>query len=140
MDNRLEKTWWVLRITYGVVPIVAGLDKFTNLLTDWAAYLNPRVASIVPAATFMHVVGIVEIIVGIAVLSKFTRIAAWVAAAWLVAIALNLLSTGHYFDIAVRDLSMAIGAFALTQLSAVREQSHAHVGAEPHAPLRTKAA
>jgi uncharacterized membrane protein YphA (DoxX/SURF4 family) len=111
LDTHLEKTWWTLRLTYGLVPIVAGLDKFTNLLTDWTQYLK----------TFMYLVGIIEIAAGILVLTKFTRIGAYVVSAWLLAIVLNLLLTGTYFDIAVRDLVMSIGAFALAKLTEARE-------------------
>jgi uncharacterized membrane protein YphA (DoxX/SURF4 family) len=124
--KQLKQSYWLLRAVFGAVPIVAGLDKFTNLLTDWQQYLSPLVSRIVPAATFMHVVGVVEIVAGALVLSKFTRIGAYVVALWLVGIAFNLLTTGHYFDVAVRDLVMAAGAFTLAKLEEVREQSGAH--------------
>ncbi|HEX8823066.1 MAG TPA: DoxX family protein, partial [Archangium sp.] len=120
MDSRLNQSWWALKIAFGVVPIVAGLDKFFNLLTNWEQYLSPLVARVIPASTFMHAVGIIEIAAGLLVLSKLTRLGAYVVAAWLVGIALNLLGMGHYFDIAVRDLVMAVGAFTLARLSEVR--------------------
>jgi len=125
-SKQLNQSYWLLRVVFGAVPIVAGLDKFTNLLTDWQQYLSPIVARIIPAATFMQVVGLVEILAGVLVLSKFTRIGAYVVAGWLVAIAFNLLTTGRYFDVAVRDLVMAAGAFVLAKLEEVREQSGAH--------------
>ncbi len=118
--KQLNQGYWLLRVVFGAVPIVAGLDKFTNLLTDWQQYLSPLVARIVPAATFMHVVGLVEILAGVLVLSKFTRIGAYVVALWLVGIAFNLLTTGRYFDVAVRDLVMAAGAFTLAKISEIR--------------------
>jgi uncharacterized membrane protein YphA (DoxX/SURF4 family) len=126
--KQLTQGYWLLRVVFGAVPIVAGLDKFTNLLTDWTQYLAPSVANLLPfsARTFMHVVGVVEIVAGALVLSKFTRIGAYVVALWLVGIAFNLLTTGHYFDVAVRDLVMAAGAFTLAKLEEVREQSGAH--------------
>ena len=122
LDEQLEKPWWILRITYGVVPIVAGLDKFTNLLTDWTQYLSPLALRVLPfsATTFMYIVGIVEIAAGILVLSRLTRVGAYVVSAWLVAIALNLLLMGRYFDIAVRDLVMAVGAFTLARVTEAR--------------------
>ncbi len=123
--KQLNQGYWLLRVVFGAVPIVAGLDKFTNLLTDWQQYLSPLVARVVPAATFMHGVGLVEILAGVLVLSKFTRIGAYVVALWLVGIAFNLLTTGQYFDVAVRDLVMAAGAFTLAKLEEVREQSPA---------------
>jgi uncharacterized membrane protein YphA (DoxX/SURF4 family) len=122
LDEQLDKTWWALRLTYGAVPIIAGLDKFTNLLTDWTQYLSPIAVRVLPfsAQTFMLIVGVIEVAAGILVLSRFTRIGAYVVSAWLVAIALNLISTGHYFDIAVRDLVMSLGAFTLAKMTEAR--------------------
>ncbi|MGZ3458384.1 MAG: DoxX family protein [Archangium sp.] len=125
MDSRLNQSWWALKLAFGVVPIVAGLDKFFNLLTNWEQYLSPLVSQVIPANTFMHVVGVIEIVAGLLVLSKLTRVGAYIVAAWLVGIALNLLTTGHYFDIAVRDLVMAVGAFTLGRLSEVRTPASA---------------
>ena len=122
LDERLNSSWWALRLAYGLVPIVAGLDKFTNLLTRWRDYLSPLATRILPVApsTLMHVAGVVEIAAGILVLTRYTRYAAYIVAAWLLLIALNLLTTGHYFDIAVRDTVLAVGAFVLARLSEVR--------------------
>jgi uncharacterized membrane protein YphA (DoxX/SURF4 family) len=108
----------ILKFTYGIVPIVAGADKFTNLLTNWAGYLNEGMMSISPVspAVFMYIVGVIEIIAGILVLLK-PKIGAYIVMAWLIVIALELLTTGNYFDIAVRDLVMAVGAFCLARLS-----------------------
>ncbi|KAA9325937.1 hypothetical protein F0P96_18870 [Hymenobacter busanensis] len=107
-----------MRLTYGLVPIVAGLDKFTHLLTDWSAYLNPALVHALPfsAGTFMHLVGLIEIVAGVLVLFR-PRIGAWVVMAWLLAVAASLLASGHYLDVAVRDVVMAIGAWALARLS-----------------------
>jgi uncharacterized membrane protein YphA (DoxX/SURF4 family) len=126
MENKdLNVSWWALRIAFGVVPIVAGLDKFTNLLTDWRAYLSPLVERLLPFSgqTFMHLVGIIEVVVGILILTKWTRYAAYVACVWLVCIALNLLTAGKYFDIAARDVVMAVGAFTLAKLTEVKERA-----------------
>jgi uncharacterized membrane protein YphA (DoxX/SURF4 family) len=126
-DNRLNTTWWALRLLFGVVPIAAGLDKFLNLLTDWTLYLNPVVTKLLPVApsTFMHIVGVIEIAAGIVVLSRLTRLGAYVVTIWLVAIALNLLVMGKFLDVAVRDLGLAVAAFSLAQLTAIREESSA---------------
>lgn len=115
--DRLTTTTNLLKYTYGIVPIVAGLDKFTHLLTDWDKYLAPVVADILPFSTgmFMNIVGIIEIIAGILVLIK-PKIGSLIVALWLVGIAINLLLSGQYFDVAVRDLVMAIGAFSLYML------------------------
>lgn len=125
MDSRLMTSWWALRISFGVIPIVAGLDKYFNLLTDWTMYLSPLATKVLPLtpATFMHVVGVVEILAGILVLTRFTRIGSYVVMAWLIGISLNLLTTGRFFDIAVRDLAMALAAFVLAQLTSVREEA-----------------
>jgi uncharacterized membrane protein YphA (DoxX/SURF4 family) len=122
MDPRLNSSWWALRLAYGLVPIVAGLDKFTNLLTHWTDYLSPLAMKVLPVApeTFMHVIGVVEIAVGILVLTRYTRYAAYVLTVYMLAIALNLLTTGHYFDIAARDTMLAVGAFVLARLTEVK--------------------
>ena len=107
-----------LKFTYGIVPIVAGLDKFTNLLTDWSGYLHPTLLSILPvsAHTFMMIVGIIEIVAGILVFLKTDK-GALLVSVWLVLIALNLITSGKYLDVAVRDLVMAIGAFMLAKMT-----------------------
>jgi hypothetical protein len=109
----------ILKITYSVVPIVAGLDKFTNLLTNWPAYLGGSVKSILPidALLFMKVAGVIEIIAGIIVWLN-PKIGGYIVMAWLTCIALQLIITTPYYDVAVRDLVMAVGAFTLAQLSA----------------------
>lgn len=124
-DSRLNQAWWILRLTFGLVPIVAGLDKFTNLLTNWEQYLSPSIPALIhlsPVA-FMHLVGVIEILAGALVLSPLVGYASYVVMAWLVAIALNLLVQGKFFDIAVRDLVLAIAAYSLARLTEVRQES-----------------
>jgi uncharacterized membrane protein YphA (DoxX/SURF4 family) len=113
----LKQLQTTLRLTYGLVPIVAGLDKFTNLLTQWSDYLGNN-KSMLPLdpLSFMKIVGVIEIVAGILVLVR-PLIGAYVVMAWLICIALQLLVGGHYFDVAVRDLVMAIGAYTLAQLT-----------------------
>jgi uncharacterized membrane protein YphA (DoxX/SURF4 family) len=108
----------ILRLTFGLVPIVAGADKFTNLLTNWEQYLTPWLKMISPVSghTFMMIVGVIEIAAGIIVLVK-PQVGAWIVSAWLVLIALTLIVSGSFLDVAVRDLVMAIGAFSLGKLS-----------------------
>ncbi len=110
--------WMVLRITFGIVPIVAGLDKFTDLLVNWDMYLNPQIASMLPfsAHVFMQIVGVIEIVAGVLVFAK-PSIGGWVVMAWLICIALTLIVGGKYLDVAVRDLVMSIGAMSLARLS-----------------------
>lgn len=111
-----------MRIGLGLGPFLAGLDKFFNVLADWNTYLSPLAEKLLPISgpAFMRVVGVVEMAVGLAVLTRWTRIGAYVAAGWLVAVAANLVSMGM-FDVAVRDLEIAIGAYALARLTEVRE-------------------
>ncbi|MBS1549301.1 MAG: hypothetical protein JSS94_05460 [Bacteroidetes bacterium] len=108
----------LLKYTFTLVPIVAGADKFTNILTQWDQYINPNLAGILPfsGATFMMIVGVIEIIAGILVFTK-TKLGASIVAAWLTAIALSLILEFKFVDVAVRDLVMAIAAFSLAKLS-----------------------
>ena len=124
----LESLYRPQWLTYGLVPLLAGLDKLLNLLTDWPKYLSPAIANLLPVSpeTFMHAVGIIEIVVGLLVLTRWTRLGAWIAAAWLVAIAINLITMG-LFDIAVRDLAMAVGATTLARLAELRHEVPAGV-------------
>jgi uncharacterized membrane protein YphA (DoxX/SURF4 family) len=119
-NKSLRQTFTLLRLTFGIVPIVAGVDKFTNLLTNWEQYLNPSIASVLPFSTsvFMMIVGIIEIIAGIIVLIK-AELGGYIVAAWLTMIALTLLIGFNYVDVAVRDLVMAVSAFAMARTSKI---------------------
>lgn len=112
----------ILKYTFGLVPIVAGLDKFANILTDWSQYISDGFADMLPfeAGTFMMIVGVIEIIAGGLVLTK-TKIGAYVVSVWLVAIALTLILSWRFVDVAVRDLVMAISAFCLAKLAGNNE-------------------
>lgn len=111
-----------IQLTFGIVPIVAGLDKFTNILTNWADYLSADMKAMLPVdpSVFMKSVGIIEIIAGILVLAR-PLIGAYIVMAWLICIALQLIIGGHYFDVAVRDLVMAIGAFTLAHITIINK-------------------
>jgi hypothetical protein len=129
--DRLTAAWWALRVGLGGAAFLAGLDKFFNLLAEWPAYLSPLAAHALPisASAFMHVIGVIEMIVGLVILAGLTQLGGYIAAAWLVAIAVNLVTTGHYFDVAVRDVEMAIAAFTLARLT------EAGVGATVNQPF-----
>jgi uncharacterized membrane protein YphA (DoxX/SURF4 family) len=122
---QLDDAWWTLRIALGFGPFLAGLDKFFNLLADWPAYLSPLAVSLLPVSgeAFMGAVGVIEMIVGLAILTAWTRLGAYVAAGWLLAIAANLLTTGRYLDVAVRDVLIACAAFTLARLTEARAQA-----------------
>ena len=114
-----EKILATLRFTLGATAFVAGADKFANLLTDWEQYLAPLASRNVPMTSrdFMRLVGVIEMAVGALILSGRTRLGGYIASAWLLAIAGNLLATGEYFDIAARDVNMAAAAVAMAELS-----------------------
>lgn len=118
MNSNVQSVKNLLKYTFGLVPIVAGLDKFTNILTNWSQYISEGFAGILPfePTTFMMIVGVIEIVAGVLVVTK-TKIGAYVVSAWLTAIALTLIFSWSYVDVAVRDLVMAIGAFSLAKLS-----------------------
>jgi uncharacterized membrane protein YphA (DoxX/SURF4 family) len=139
MDARLKSAWWALRIGVGLGMLLAGLDKFFNVLTDWSMYLSPFALKFLPvsAPVFMRVVGIFEMIIGLFVLVAFTRAGAYLAALWLLGIAVNLV-TGAFYDLAVRDVEVAIAAFALARLTEARRE--AALARHSHAALLKAAA
>ncbi len=114
-----EQAFRILHLAFVVAPTVAGLDKFFEVLTDWDKYLAPSFARILGGHSFMLVVGAVEIAAGLLVAVK-PRIGAYVVAAWLAGIIVNLLLVGGYLDIALRDLGLLLGALALGRLASAR--------------------
>jgi hypothetical protein len=130
-DTHLSRPYQALRVTYFLVPLLAGLDKFANLLTNWPHYLSTAFGRVIPLAppTFLRLVGVIEIIAALLVAFR-PRIGAYVVMVWLICIAINLISFG-LFDIAVRDLAMAVGAYALAQLST----AHAGVAVRARPPV-----
>jgi hypothetical protein len=112
------QAYQILYVGFTVAPLLAGLDKFTHLLTDWDQYLAPVVAGVLPVSghTFMLFVGIVEMAAAMLVAAR-PRIGAYVVAAWLFGIIGNLLLIPGYFDVALRDFGLALGAIAIARLS-----------------------
>jgi hypothetical protein len=139
-DDRLDSARIALKIGLGGAAFLAGADKFFGFLTDWPRYLSPLAAAILPLTprTFMHVAGVIEMVVGLAILGRWTRLGSFVAAAWLVAIAVNLVFAG-FFDVAVRDVEMAIAAYALARLTEVHD-AHRVAAATPRTATRVGAA
>ncbi len=123
-DRGLRSAWWALRIGLGLGPFLAGLDKFFNILTDWGMYLSPLVERWLHVSTplFMRAVGVVEMAVGLLVLSGRTRLGGYLTMFWLLGIAVNLLTTGMFYDLAVRDVEIAIAAYTLARLTEARIQ------------------
>ena len=122
----VRQAYWILRAGFTVAPILAGLDKFFHVLVDWDKYLAPSVNNLLGGNghAFMLAVGVIEIVAGIGVALR-PRIFAYVVAAWLLGIIVNLLLIPGYFDVALRDLGLALGALALGRLSqAVESNRH----------------
>lgn len=121
-ESVLKGIFNLLKITFVILPIAAGADKFLHLLTDWNQYMNPDLAALLPfsVSTFMLIAGVIEIIAGIIVLVK-PHVGGFIVAAWLTAIALTLIAGGMYLDIAVRDIVMAVSAFSMARLARVVE-------------------
>jgi uncharacterized membrane protein YphA (DoxX/SURF4 family) len=142
VERHSNAAYWILRIALGVLPIAAGLDKFTNLLADWDMYLSPLAARVLPVSpeVFLRVAGVMEVVVGAGILLGFARWFGWVAAGWLTAIALNLVTTGNFLDLAARDLVLAASAVALAELAGARERARgeARQPAAPGAPVNVR--
>jgi hypothetical protein len=113
-----DQAFLLLRTVFTVAPILFGLDKFLGLLTDWEAYLAPWVNDIVPGTAHqaMLAVGVVEILAGLLVAVR-PAIGGYVVAAWLLGIIVNLVTMGEYYDIALRDFGLLVGALALARLA-----------------------
>src|SRR6476660_3792372 len=136
LRNPSYQAFLLLRTVFTVAPILFGLDKVFNVMTDWPNYLAPWIDGILPgdAATAMYIVGVVEIVAGI-LLAVAPRIGAYVVALWLAGIIVNLLTLPGFYDVALRDFGLLIGALALGRLadaqraiSAVAGSATAHPG------------
>ena len=118
LKEPIAQAYEILHWGFTIAPILAGADKFFHLLCDWDKYLAPQMISMLAFSghTFMQIVGVIEIVAGIGVM-LLPRVFAYVVSAWLVGIILNLLIAGAYFDVALRDLGLALGALALGRLA-----------------------
>ena len=118
------QAYQVLHFGFAVAPILAGADKFTNFLADWTVYLAPVVTDVLPLTpqAFMYVVGVVEILAGLLVLA-LPRIGGYVVALWLWGIIVNLLLLQNYYDVALRDFGLSLGAIALSRLAEAVDQA-----------------
>jgi uncharacterized membrane protein YphA (DoxX/SURF4 family) len=118
-DARYQ-SYMLLRLAFTVAPIAFGIDKFFNVLVHWPKYLAPWINNIMPGSgqQFMYFVGGIEIVAGIAVLLK-PRYGAYLVAAWLAGIVINLLSYSGFYDVALRDFGLMLGALTLARLASV---------------------
>ncbi len=113
-----DQAFRLLRTVFTVAPILFGLDKFAEVLTDWDRYLAPGINDLIPGSAHqvMLIVGVVEIAAGLLVAAA-PRIGGYVVAAWLAGIIINLLLIGNYYDVALRDFGLLVGALALARLA-----------------------
>jgi hypothetical protein len=118
MNNGSRQAFFLLRFGFTVAPIIAGLDKFLHLLTDWDKYLAPAVSNTlgIQPHTFMMIVGVIEIVAGVVVAIN-PRFGGYLVAAWLLGIIIDLVLVGGYLDVALRDLGLLLGALALARLA-----------------------
>jgi hypothetical protein len=135
MSDKMTAAWWSLRIAFFLGPFLAGLDKFFHLLVNWDGYLSPIAQRVLGnfSHPFMLIAGIVEMTVGLMIITRWTRLGAYIASIWLLLIAINLLTTGHYFDIALRDVGLCLSAFGLAKLT---EALQATVVRQPPVEIR----
>ena len=118
ISNPSYQAYQILHIAFTVAPVVAGIDKFFHFLVNWDMYVAPIAPRMlgVTAHTFMLGVGVIEVIAGL-IVAVAPRIGGWIVGLWLCGIIVNLLLLGTYFDVALRDLGLALGAFALARIS-----------------------
>jgi hypothetical protein len=117
--DRLNGVWWALRISLGAGMLLAGVDKFFDRLAQWSMYLSPLAERLLPVSgdRFLRAAGVLEALMGLAILARWTRAGAYATAIWLVGTSVNLAVTGNFWDLVVRDLQLAIAAFALARLT-----------------------
>ena len=131
-DNPVGQSFWLMRVIFTVAPILFGLDKFFNIMVKWTDYLAPWIPSLIHVSpqTFMYGVGAVEIAAGVLV-GICPQYFAYVVTLWLWGIIVNLLSTGEYFDVALRDFGLSLGALSLARLARAHQlETHGQVEIE----------
>ena len=116
--NPVVQAFWMLRLGFTVAPILFGLDKFAHVLVDWDRYLAPEFADVLPFTTheLMYAVGVIEIVAGLVVAVR-PRFGGYLVAAWLAGIIVNLLMQADYYDVALRDFGLLLGALTLARLA-----------------------
>jgi hypothetical protein len=117
LDNPVYQAYQILHVGFTVAPIIAGVDKFFHFLVNWDQYLAPIIAQLLPISgpLFMRAVGVIEIVAGL-ILALKPRIGGYIVGAWLLGIVINLLLAHNFYDIALRDFGLALGAFALARM------------------------
>ena len=125
LQNPAVQAFWLLRIGFTVAPILFGLDKFAHVLVNWDIYLAPEFADALPWTThqIMYAVGVIEVVAGLVVLTR-PRFGGYLVAAWLAGIIVNLLMQADYYDIALRDFGLLLGALTLARLATAFAPAH----------------
>ena len=129
MSDQANTAWWSLRIAFFIGPFLAGLDKFFHLLTNWDQYLSPVAQRMLGSHShqFTLAAGGLEMIIALLVMTRWTKLGAYLASLWLFVMAINLVMTRQYFDIALCDFGLCLGAFGLAKLTASAEGEVLHV-------------
>jgi hypothetical protein len=120
-ENKFNTMWTISRYVYGLVPILIGADKFTFYIVNWNIYVSPFAASYIPMATLVSAVGIIEIIAGLLILTKFPRFGAYLVAAWIGVVIVNLFMIGDMYDIILRDVAIAFGYIVFAWMTELKE-------------------
>ncbi len=120
-ENKFNRMWTIARYIYGLVPVLIGADKFAFYIVNWNIYVSPFVASYFPIAYFVPVIGIIEIVAGLLILTKYPRFGAYLVAAWIGAVIINLFMIGGMYDIILRDVAIAFGYIMFAWLTELKE-------------------
>jgi hypothetical protein len=130
-----RQAYWVLRVAFTIVPIIAGIDQFADKLANWDMYLSPLATRIlpIPAHTIMMFAGAAEIIAGL-IVACAPRIGGWIVAIWLWLIIINLLVAAGFYDTALRDFGLSLGAVALARLGAAFNRGQHVIQSPPGHP------
>lgn len=123
-ENRFRALWSMSRYVYGIVPILIGADKFTFFIVNWNIYVSSYAASIIPITMIVPLVGIIEIIAGLLILTKYPRFGAYLVAAWIGIVIINLFLIGNLYDIILRDIAIAYGYIVFAKLTELNESSN----------------
>lgn len=120
-EHKFNTMWTVARYVYGLVPILIGADKFTFYIVNWNIYVSPFAASYIPMVSLVPIVGVIEIVAGLLILTKFPRFGAYLVAAWIGIVIANLFMIGGMYDIILRDIAIAFGYIMFGILTELKE-------------------
>src|SRR5258706_9324796 len=120
-ENKFNSMWTIARYIYGLVPILIGADKFAFFIVNWNIYVSPFVASYFPIMYFVPIVGIIEIVAGLLILTKYPRFGTYLVAAWIGLVIINLFMIGDMYDIILRDVAITFGYIVFGKLTELKE-------------------